>query len=269
MDDTVRLYLYTQGLITAYNFYIENREWFRNTIELQNFISNPNLYINQMSLSFVNWYRRRQSYRRGTRGQRSRLAGANLHRRVRKLERGQSGKEIKLHDFASAALTYINTGVVEYVTGIAQGDTSLTREGLKMALHSIHFKFQTITNTANPAGTYRIILFLDRVQLGSLPAVADVLETASYRAWKEHDELGRFRILMDKTFVKNEVVANDVQHKFKKYYKRFKKPVIVEYRGTTNGIASAGKNNLFILVIGSDTANAAVLNAYARLRFTD
>ncbi len=195
-------------------------------------------------------------------------ADRRIKQRISRLE-STSKKECKKHDELVGPIVVTNTGFVNYLTQIAQGDQSIQREGLSINLLSIYMKGFCLSSKENPNGiVVRLILFRDKYQLGVLPSVTDLLETANVFSFTEHDEMRRFVVLWDKML---DISAFDTgldRTKILKYYKSFKKSKKIDYRGTTNGIASAGSGALFLLAISNSASNHPELTMNYRFKFT-
>lgn len=205
------------------------------------------------------WYNRKGSLKKPSKIQ-------SLENRLKRVEKG-GNKELKTHDYTHSGQDITNTGVVYHISNIAQGSSSLTRNGLEIRLHSVYFK--TYSTHSSAIGSHnRNILFFDTENDGALPGVADVLETASSLAFKEHDEKGRFKFIWDTNWTQNLKAVGNLELHYKEKYKRFKNPKTIYYRGTASPVANAGKNNLFLLVIGNlgSTYDEQIVNI--RLRFT-
>ncbi len=235
--------------------------------EYIDFLSNPHLYINRMALSYVRWWRQQQTRRRRGNVPRARVGYMyRMGKRINKLEKGQVGKEFKLTDVADSG-TFAGAGVIHYISAIAQGDQSLNREGLKINLQSIQLKAVYTKSANQDHDLCRLMIFTDRKNQGALPNVVDVLETANYLAFKEHDETNRFRIFYDKMIPVNETAGTTTKAHFLTYYKKFTSPVKIHYQGTSANIGDASNNALFILLIAASATTTYATNI--RLRFTE
>lgn len=229
------------------------------------------------SESYKRWERkyrfgrmRRRSFRaRTTTKSRGGQRNKRILERIKKLERGQSAKEFKYHDFTVNA-TSSSTPTSTVMNAIAQGDTSLTREGLEIHVQSIQLAWQMKTNSAaNKAYVYRVVLLKDTMNQGVAPVWTDVYESNSHLALKERHVAahGRFKIYYDKTFVVNPAITLVENLRTKKYYKRFKRPIKISYDDT--GAGDWQKNSLFILVIGNTAADDGDMFMNGRLIYTE
>lgn len=190
-----------------------------------------------------------------------------IMKRLNRLERGY-GKELKTHDISYSA-TVTNSAVIGMLTNIAQGDTSITREGLKIDPKYLSIKaFFNTDASATVTSFVRLIIFQDREQHGTVPAVTELLESSDYASFYEHDTKPRFKILLDKVVSPALVAAGRDRTAIYKSIK-FGKYAKIHYSGTTNLQASQGKNNIYYCTISSSTANHPYLTLRTRFRFTD
>ncbi len=203
-------------------------------------------------------------------------------KRIKKLEKGITGKERKIIDFGLVATALTPAGLVTYLSGVAQGDTSVSREGLRINLLSMQLKFYfhsdfaQVNRQASHKG--RLLIFVDTMNQGALPAVTDVLEAANCLAFKEHENMRRFRTLYNKVFrvphAGWEMNTLDViipweGNKQINYYKKFKKPLKVEFTGVGNLVNDAGRNAIFALWLCADAQDTPIGQIQCRMRFTE
>lgn len=188
---------------------------------------------------------------------------AKLERKVQKIERG-GNKELKTFDF-SYNTDPLSTGAIALITGIAQGDTSITREGLQIRPKSLELR---LLLTANNSGTEyaRMIIFRDTQQAGTAPTVAQLLEEDTVLGFPEHDTRPRFKILRDKTF---KLDNGNINGHIRKYFISLPKTSRIYYSGTTGSAISMGKNNLYVYWVSTTSADHPSLSSRFRLRFTE
>lgn len=207
------------------------------------------------------WVPRPSAPRRGSR--------SSVVRRISRLERGVTGKERKVHDIQING-NVTNSAVFHHLTGIAQGDQSVQREGLKINLVSIQARISCQSNPVQQGyQPVRFILFIDRNCNGANPAITEVLESNQYNSLTAHEWRNRFHILMDKTIATNNQTENDSRGICFKYYKRFPRGRKVFYKGTAAPIANAASNQLFLLLIGDNATNYPIIDTEWRITFTD
>lgn len=188
-------------------------------------------------------------------------------RRISRLEKGISGREWKTHDVSSSTAVS-TTGSVIPISAMAQGDTSLLREGLQVRMQTIAYRLTCTLNTSVSSTKIRFIVVMDKECHGVAPTVAELLEAGSPIEFKEHDQRGRFRFLSDKTYMINSQYSGQEFQIFKRWFKNLKGRKHW-YIGTAGSTANLGKNALYLVMI-SDQATYTPTVAYrTRLRFTD
>ncbi len=199
---------------------------------------------------------KKRSYRKRSTG---------LAKRVKKLEMGY-GKELKTLDVSYALDPVTAVGVITPLSQLAQGTTSITREGLQICPRHLTYKIHVVSDAGSASAEYiRVIIFVDKQNAGSYPTAVQLLETDSYLAFPEHDSRPRFRIYRDFMIQLDSVGHSGTLRKgIIKFGKNFK----IWYKGTTAAEASNGKNALFLYTTGSNNT-AGLLNVKTRLRFTE
>lgn len=227
-----------------------------------------------MALDFSRWMRRTYRKPGGYWWQRSYKPykkKSNVNYRLRRLERGVTGKETKKHDLTWASTANVtSTGDVVYLSGISQGTSSLTRDGLKINIKSIWIKGFANVVTSSGEAVLRIILFIDKMNLGANPSISSgantLLEATTVNAFREHQSPYRFKILWDKVLPLSETSrTNGVI----KYYKKFKKGLRLTYTADGSSVSSAGKNAVFIAFLSNKGANYPTISGTSRITFTD
>ncbi len=201
-----------------------------------------------------------------------------MNRRIKRLESGQVGREKKLHDVDTGSTAFAAAGAMVLLTGVAQGDTSLTREGLRINAHSLQLRCQFSTDDTYTNGTSfcRMLIFIDRHNQGANPTVTQLLESPTWLDLREHEGFTRFKILYDKTFsLSNKLVgyqaatAREPSRRFIEVFKKFKSPIRIAYIGQAAPVANCGKNQIFLCLITSNTGAFPSYDIHSRVRFTD
>ncbi len=190
---------------------------------------------------------------------------SRLSKRITRLEKGY-GKELKTHDTANSAAVD-TTGTFATLSGIAQGDTSLTREGLQVRPRHLEWKIQATVHASASQSIWRCIIFVDRENQGVAPTAAQLLEADTIIAFPEHDTRPRFKILRDLIGT----LFNDGGREiiFRKGIIRFGKRFKIWFSGTTGAEGSLGKNTLWAYFVSSEATNAPTVALQSRLRFVD
>jgi hypothetical protein len=130
--------------------------------------------------------------------------------------------------------------------GIIQGDAVNSRDGTQVTIQSINIRVDVFMPTATIAAGVRVIIFSDTQNNGSLPAVVDVLDNASYISPYSiiQQVTRRFRVHADSM---RNLTAGGTQQVVFNVNRSFTQKV--SYNGSTDVAASNGKNALFMLII--------------------
>lgn len=162
------------------------------------------------------------------------------------------------------------TGVVVPVNLIAAGTDYDARIGRKVILKSFQIRaIFGLENASVPSGV-RYLLVYDKQTNGALPAITDILNTASAQnpvtAMLNLNNRDRFVILWDKIFQLN--TSFSIFQHFKKYKKLRHETV---YSGTTATIGSIITGGLYVVTIGSVPAGITDVDngMTMRVRFVD
>lgn len=205
-----------------------------------------------------------QAYRRWVRPKAiKKVSNTRLNRRLSRLERGYN-KELKTLDTGTFA-SPTTTGQIIALTETAQGDTSLTREGLQIRPRNLQYKLYCAKNTSATLTLCRIIILLDKENTGTYPTATDFLETDATLSYTEHDTRPRYKIYKD--FAVKLTTNNPTW--FKKGIIKFPKNHKIWYSGTTAAEASNGKNAMFMYCVSNEATNYPTVNYNFRLRFTE
>jgi len=175
-------------------------------------------------------------------------------------------RELKMRTAVASGTLSAAGAVVGISSDITQGDNISGRTGYVINMHSLKMWFQASMNSAAGVDRFRYIAFYDRLNLGSPPAVTDVLDSASVISDYSYSArtTNRFKILVDKTIpmsINGNSRAVNYEHEFK-----FKHPVPVALLGTTNNY---GKNSVFYLIIDDLGANNSTYAVGYTLRYFD
>lgn len=186
-----------------------------------------------------------------------------------KMLKGIINSEKKYHDtLISGSVDY--NGTINLLTDIDQGDTNVTRSGNSILAKSLLIRYSVIPDVSSANTSYmRVIICQDTMNLGTTPAVSDVLQnTASASAPLSHynnqySAQYRFKILYDKThglsnlqstpaYVSEKLMVND--H--------------IKYTGTQG--TDEGKNNIYLVLISNQvTSLLPAFSCYSRVKFYD
>lgn len=244
------------------------------------------------------YYRRR--YRRRRYGGYRRRYGGGAKRRSTKLQRltnDKSASKITAGSVASAAFTALSlankfkglinvekkhhdvelstnavstTPQINLLTGIAQGDTNLTRTGNDILMKTLEMKFK-ITQHAS-ATRYTTVtgwLICDKRCDGTLPGYTDIFDdptSTSDRviAMRNDDNLERFVVIKKWRWLLTESGREvSVTDEFVKL------DIHCRYDGTGSTIADGKDNQLYLVLVSDEPANTPLVEVISRLRFID
>lgn len=160
------------------------------------------------------------------------------------------------------------------VSLLAQGSDFFNRTGSQVQGVSLFLRWTVrwLVTAANPAQIFRIVVFMDTGCEGAFPStvntanslVTGAAATASTEAQLNPLTRKRFLVLYNKVgWVTQTQPARTMVKNIK-----LRSPTI-QYIGTTNGIASAGTNNIFISYWGDVVANMATFSYQMRFRYID
>lgn len=125
------------------------------------------------------------------------LTLAKVSRKVTALVRETEIKNFDVATTSSAPLTLPGTGVIVPVSQVAQGDSSLNRDGRQINMKGVVCNYQhAVAGTPASAG-FRCALVLDKNGAGSAPTWVDIFEADN--AWSQYNANSwkRFKILYD------------------------------------------------------------------------
>lgn len=161
------------------------------------------------------------------------------------------------------------TPTLTYLSGIAQGDTSITRDGASVKLKSFHFKMSARANVSSAQPRVRCILFVDTRSQGVVPAAADLvgISTAALEFPNLDTEPGRFTILRDWFFTHSVAVGPVIKNVDEAI------PELAEmhllFSGTGATIASAKGPVVYLYTYCSDNVNQETIDLTARAMYVD
>jgi len=193
-------------------------------------------------------------------------------------------------------------GEVVLLSGVAQGDTALTRSGRKINLSSLSMRYQwdivpptdgasAQTTVARPKFV-RVIVFQDKLGDGTAPTPDNVLQTIGVSNMSvqhlEYTQIDRWRILHDKVLTINPgqrpstagdtlygYTDSDIAQRYVKFYKKFKS-LPVTFSGDDAAQGSTLKNAIYCLFLSDQDSAATSTDDWraritwnARFRFTD
>lgn len=176
---------------------------------------------------------------------------------------GSPGRERKFHDLDINGTIGATGSIIEdSCVVIAQGTGESERIGRKCTVKSIDWNYTltlpTTTVFAEGDDVARMILYVDTQTNGvtaTVAAPAGLLVTSNFQSHYEMQNIGRFRILWDKTFNINVTAGGGdgtIGDSYSRaisgnYHKNVNIPI--EYSSTTGAITEQRSNNIGVLVI--------------------
>ncbi len=182
--------------------------------------------------------------------------------------KGLVNVERKNHDSVGTNVARSSTIAIVNLTSIAQGDTTVTRDGSSCKIVSIDFRY-FITQNASAANTLvRVMLVLDKQTNQALYAttdlLADVSTSDSIVSLRNLDNQVRFSVLYDKVHAFSITGRGSSSHKFYKtcQYK-------IRFDNAAAAITSNPGLSLSLLVVSNEATNTPLMTHFLRLRFVD
>lgn len=182
-----------------------------------------------------------------------------------------SQQELKFKRTAATSQTSSTSSTVWALTqGITQGDGESTRDGAQIMLKHLECDVQVKNNVLITSGfttAFRMIVFVDNFNQGTLPAATDILVASSVLSTYTVNvyQSKRFRILHDKKVtLTNGSETNGLLLKWHTKYSR-----LVQYLGTSDASASNGRGAVFVLFVTDEGTNPPVYSFDFLCRYTD
>lgn len=180
-------------------------------------------------------------------------------------------------DLALAVYAYDTTGSITLLNTVAQGASVSQRVGKKIALQSIQVRGMAYNNAAATFNDCATLLVYDKRPTGALPAITDVLNTASSQSFNNDTNSGRFRIVRrwDQALVGGTVVATTpitaLQAVSMDNFVNLKGMNVVYKAAGTGAIADIEEGALYLITVGMRAAGttAAAADLGFRLRYKE
>lgn len=176
--------------------------------------------------------------------------------------KGLVNSEMKFFDYAPGALTATSSGTVALLNGMVQGTDANTRVGNSIMDKYINCKLIVSRNSAATLTYFRYIVFVDKNNQGTAPAVLDVLSLATVSSQKNLDNTDRFWVLADRTIALDNTGRSTAQQKIFRRLNFHSK-----YYGPN--ATNVDTNALYLLVITDQTVNTPSYDFSSRLAYHD
>ncbi len=199
-------------------------------------------------------------------------------KKVRSKRPSHAASSVELKNFDGTVLDAVvpATGVIlqDSMCLIAQGTTALTRVGRKIVIKKIQMKWinelagsGTTTSTAD---TIRLILYQDKQANGAIATTAAILGASpEVKSFRNLDEVGRFRVLMDRVVELKSNYSDSATSGLATVYSslNMNTNIVLEYSGVAGAITELRSNNVGLMVITDH--GLAGLDLNWRLRYVD
>lgn len=167
----------------------------------------------------------------------------------------QSPQEKGFVDLINQGNSFNTTGSVTLLCTVPQGAGVNQRIGKKIMWSSIQMRGLVFANSATTLADAALIIVYDKRPTGALPAVTDILVSASSTSMNNNDNAGRFQIVrrMDWVFAGNsttpttgkEIIGFD-------HFAKFRRPCIFKSAGT-GAIGDIEEGALYYVCVGNTT----------------
>lgn len=206
-----------------------------------------------------------------------RRPGGNPYRLQRAVR--MSG-ELGYVDLAVAAYACDTTGSVTLLNTVAQGTAVTQRVGKKISMKGLQVRGYSANGTTAVFNDTAWLIVYDKRPTGSLPAVTDILVTATSTSMNNDNNAGRFTILkrVDRVLLGNTTVQAAVANAItdicaisEDCYLDLKGKETIFKAAATGAIGDIEQGALYLVTVGSNAAGttAASLTVAFRLRFDD
>lgn len=186
------------------------------------------------------------------------------------------GSETGYKDLAATTYAMDTTGSITLLNTVAQGASVNERIGKKYMIKSVQFRGHAQAQNTTTITDGAALLVYDKRPTGALPAITDILVSASSQAFPNDNNTDRFLTLRrwDFTIVGNNLTAGQQTDRtminFDEYVKVGK--VCVCKAAGTGAIADIAEGALYLVTVGSSAAAGTVacdLAVGVRVRFVD
>ncbi len=171
--------------------------------------------------------------------------------------------EFKFRDIESSTAVS-TTATSNLLSGIAQGDTDITRDGSSCKIVSLGIRGNITINASAVASEVRLLIVLDKQTNQATFAIGDLLATANTIGFRNLDNNTRFRVLWDQRFN-----LSDQGPKIVKFQKFMKLQIKQKFDGTGATVADLTQNSIHIFKISTEATNTPTVTFFSRVKFID
>jgi len=185
----------------------------------------------------------------------------------------RDAKEKGFVDVAVANKAADTTGTIALYNTVAQGAGTSQRIGKKFKMTSIQIKGSVSAGTAAVLNDIACILIYDKRPTGSLPAITDILDTATSRSFNNDANAGRFQTIRrwDWTLSGNSTTtATGAEIRGFDKFVKLNHMVVCKAAGT-GAIGDIEEGALYMVTVGNQAAgtSAANISFGTRVRYVD
>lgn len=184
-------------------------------------------------------------------------------------------KESGYVDLAAAVYAGNTTGTIALIATIGQGTTVNTRVGKKAMIKSIQIRGSVSADSSTTTAKASFMIIYDKRPTGSVPAITDILDTASANSFNNDNNSSRFITLRrwDYYVIGNNVTAgqNTGATGFSiDEFIQVNRQIVFNALGT-GAIADIDQGALYVISVGDNAAGVsdANFNMGFRTRFVD
>lgn len=212
---------------------------------------------------------RKKGYKKAYKGKRKESDGAKALRMVKTLK-SKVKPELKFYDESngispdsSAATT---TNVKSVLRGITEGGGAIDVIGQKINIRSITWQLTGIINTSATSTRTRYCLVWDNKPESAVPLWSEIFTTTGVTSGLNsllniYDNPGRFRVLMDNTYVYN--ITDKQEYNTKLKYIKLNKTI------RFNGSLVPERGDILFCALSDEATNVPALSMQTRLRYYD
>lgn len=148
---------------------------------------------------------------------------------------------------------------------IAQGDAEGNRQGDSVMLKQLHINFKYTIHASASHTTIRTIVFFYKQPQGAIPNITFVLANATHLSIYNHDNVGLYTILYDKSISLNSTnVTEMTRYMTRKFYQ-----IHQTFDGATAAATDIQTNALWVMFVSDEATNTPTVEARAQLMFID
>ena len=188
--------------------------------------------------------------------------------------RGVASVESGFVDLAQNNYALDTTGAIVLLATVAQGASVNQRVGKKIVWKSLQCRGSIYANTAGVFSDVAVLIVYDKRPTGALPAITDILVSASSESFNNDANSGRFEILKrwDTSIIGNGTApATGMEMKSADFFLDLRRRPCTFKAAGTGAIGDIEEGALYLITVGSNAAGTGASTASLgfRTRFVD